>query len=93
MTLFHSFIYFLIYLKWSYKYLPKKNDHINKSSILFYFTVNKSFSFGLNMFLIPIKLGHFKFSHYLILIVLLVPNFFSTLSISPYSIQICLIYA
>jgi len=32
--------------------------------------------FGLNMFLVPIKLGRFKFSPYLILIVLLVPNFF-----------------
>jgi len=42
------------------------------------------------MFLVPIKLGPFKFSPYLILIVLLVPNFFS--GISPYSIQICLIY-
>jgi len=45
------------------------------------------------MFLIPIKLKPFKFSSYLILIVLLVPTKNSALSISPYSIQICLIYA
>jgi len=29
---------------------------------------------GLNMFLVPIKLGPFKFSPYLILIILLVPK-------------------
>jgi len=45
------------------------------------------------MFLVPIKLEYFKFNPYVILVVFLVPNFFSTLSISPYSIQICLIYA
>jgi len=38
----------------------------------------------------PIKLGPFKFSIYLILIVLLVPKKNSALSINPYSIQICL---
>jgi len=52
-----------------------------------------SINIGLNIFLFPIKLRPFKFNPYLILIVLLVPNFFSALSISPSSIQICLIYA
>jgi len=33
------------------------------------------------MFLVPIKLGPFKFSPYLILIVLLVPKFFFLLSV------------
>jgi len=47
----------------------------------------------LNMFLVPIKLGPFNFNPYLILIVFLVPKKYSTLSISPFSIQICLIYA
>jgi len=46
----------------------------------------------LNMFLVPIKLGPFKFRVYLILIIHLVPKKNSALSISPYSIQICLIY-
>jgi len=45
------------------------------------------------MFLVPIKLEHFKFSPYLILIVLLVLKKNYALSISPSSIQICLIYA
>jgi len=52
----------------------------------------QEYNLGLNMFLVPIKLGPFKFSPYLILIVLLVPKFFSALSISLSSIQICLIY-
>jgi len=39
---------------------------------MFLVTVN----IGLNMFLVPIKLEPFKFNPYLILIVLLVPNFF-----------------
>ena len=47
---------------------------------------------GLNMFLVPIKLGPFQFNPYLILIVLLVPKKISAVSINPYSIQICLIY-
>ena len=41
------------------------------------------------MFLVPIKLGSFKFSPYLILIVFLVPIKKIALNISPYSIQIC----
>jgi len=45
------------------------------------------------MFLTPIKLGPFKFSPYLTLIVLLVLKKNYALSISPSSIQICLIYA
>jgi len=45
------------------------------------------------MFLVPIKLGTFKFSPYLILIVFLVLKKNSTLSVSPSLIQICLIYA
>jgi len=44
---------------------------------------------GLNMFLVHIKLELFKFSPYLILIVLLVPKKNSAVSISPSSIQIC----
>jgi len=44
------------------------------------------------MFLVPIKLRPFKFSPYLILIVFLVLKK-NALSISPSSIQICLIYA
>jgi len=48
---------------------------------------------GLNMFLLPIKLEPFKFSPYLILIVLLVAKINFALSINPSSIQICLIYA
>jgi len=43
------------------------------------------------MFLVPIKLGPFKFSPYLILIVPLKKIYAP--SISPSSIQICLIYA
>jgi len=46
------------------------------------------------MCLVPIKLGPFTFSTYLILIVLLVPKKKKFAhSISPCSIQICLIYA
>jgi len=45
------------------------------------------------MFLVPIKLRSLKFSSYLILIVLLVSTKNYALSISPCSIQICLIYA
>ena len=45
------------------------------------------------MFLVSIKLGPFKFSPYLILIVLLAPKNISALSISLSSIQICFIYA
>jgi len=45
------------------------------------------------MILFSIKLGHFKFRLYLILIVFLVPTKFFVLSFSPYTIQICLIYA
>jgi len=45
------------------------------------------------MFLTLIKLGPFKFSPYLTLIVLLVLKKNYALSISPSSIQICLIYA
>jgi len=44
------------------------------------------------MFLVPIKLGPFMFSPYLILIIFLVSKKNSALSISPSSIQICLIY-
>ena len=45
------------------------------------------------MFLVPIKLTSFKFSLYLILIVILVLKKNSALNISPSSIQICLIFA
>jgi len=45
------------------------------------------------MFLVSIKLAHFKFNPYLILIVILVPKKNSALTIGPSSIQICLIYA
>jgi len=45
------------------------------------------------MFLVTIKLGPFKFSPYLILIIILVPKKNSALTISSSSIQICLIYA
>jgi len=44
------------------------------------------------MFLISIKLEHFMFNPYLVLIVLLYLKKRSALSISLYSIQICLIY-
>jgi len=47
---------------------------------------------GLNTFLIHIKFGPFKFSPYLILIVLLVLQKKIALGISPSLIQICLIY-
>ena len=53
----------------------------------------ETFIKGLNMFLVPIKLGPFKFSHYLILIVLLVPKRTYAPSINPSSIQNCFIYA
>jgi len=61
--------------------------------VLFFTKEFPIFYLGLNMFLIPIKLGPFKFNPYLILIVLLVPKKNSALSINSSSIQISLIYA